>query len=435
MKKLESRAMLCLLLVMALVVGLCYFVAKLELKGGEWASFYANDHVFKKGILKVGSIEDRNGVTLLHYDSEGAHYAGEFFERKALSTVLGDVNHSIATGANVAFRQELISYNPVTGTGGLFGKKGGVVRLSIDKDINYRAYEALGNHFGLVSVYNYRTGDIVCLVSTPTVDPADYGAAGSAQEGAYINKVFSAKYTPGSTFKVLTTLVALENLPKMEKWTYECDGSADFEGGRVTCPSVHGRQDFYGALANSCNCAYAELANSLGAQKIKEYTEKMRLTDSYDINGIETAKGSFDFSGSAASLGWAGVGQGRDEINPLSMMVFMGAIAGEGSTALPSIIKDGSSGSVRLISAGSAKELKSMLRNNVKKNYGDENYKGLSLGAKSGTAQMGNSEIYNAWFFGYSGDYAFIVCVENGGSGAKAAGPVANRVMQALSDN
>lgn len=432
MRKLENRAMLCLLLVIFMVAGLIYFVFRLELKGGEWASFYANEHVFRKGSLKVGRIVDRNGTTLLSYDSDGAHYAGEFFERKAMSTVLGDVNNSISTGANVVFRPRLVRYNPLTGTEGFFGSKGGTVKLAIDKEINDKAYAALGNHYGLVSVYNYRTGDIVCLASTPTVDPADVGAAETAQEGAYINKVFSAKFTPGSTFKVLTTLAAIENLPKMEKWTFECSGRIELDGGAVTCPSIHGKQDFYGVLANSCNCAYAKLANELGAEKLEEYTKKTKLRESYNINGIETMPGSFDFGGDAASLGWAGVGQGKDEINPLSMMVFMGAIAGDGETALPSIIKGGSTGSIRLVSSDSAKELRSMLRNNVKDNYGETNYPGLSLGAKSGTAQMGNREVYNAWFFGFSGDYAIIVCVENGGSGARVAGPIANEVLQAL---
>ncbi len=432
MKKLERRAMLCLLLVIAMVLGLIYFVVKLEINGGNWASFYANDHVFHKGKLTVGSIEDRNGTLLLYYDDNGPHYKGEFFERKALSTVLGDINYSISTAANVVFRPELVRYNPITGTEGFFGKKGGTVKLSIDKKINDAAYNAIGGRFGLVSVYNYRTGDIVCLVSTPTVDPQDAKAAKTAQDGAYINKVFSAKFTPGSTFKVLTALAAIENIPEMEKWIFECSGRLELEDGSVTCPAVHGKQDFYGVLSNSCNCAFAELANNLGAKTLEDYTKKMRLVDSYNINGIKTLEGSFDFGGKEASLGWAGVGQDRDEINPLSMLVFMGAIAGDGETALPSIIKGGSSGSIRLLKESSARELKSMLRNNVKRNYGDSNFPGLKLSAKSGTAQMGNKEIYNAWFFGFSGDYAFIVCVENGGSGARVAGPVANKVMQAL---
>ena len=84
-----------------------------------------------------------------------------------------------------------------------------------------------------------------------------------------------------------------------------------------------------------------------------------------------------------------------------------------------------------MIDAGIAMQLGDMMRNNVIKTYGDGNYPGLELHAKSGTAEGGDGTP-DAWFCGYSGDYAFIVCVENGGYGSSVAGPVANSVLQAL---
>ena len=71
-----------------------------------------------------------------------------------------------------------------------------------------------------------------------------------------------------------------------------------------------------------------------------------------------------------------------------------------------------------------------MMRNNVKTNYGDANYPGLELHAKSGTAETGSGRAPHSWFCGFSGDYAFVVCVEHGGYGAQVAGPVAGRVLQ-----
>ena len=111
----------------------------------------------------------------------------------------------------------------------------------------------------------------------------------------------------------------------------------------------------------------------------------------------------------------------------------MGAIAGEGKAALPvllsdeSLIKKGAeligsdsaagaaAGSVRLLSSETARTLSEMMRNNVKVTYGDGNYPGLSLHAKSGTAEVGTGKAPHSWFCGFAGDYAFIVCVENGG--------------------
>jgi cell division protein FtsI/penicillin-binding protein 2 len=75
-----------------------------------------------------------------------------------------------------------------------------------------------------------------------------------------------------------------------------------------------------------------------------------------------------------------------------------------------------------------------MMRNNVKKEYGEWNYPGLDIYAKTGTAEVGKGKEPNAWFTGFIDNegypYAFIVCVENGGTGSVVAGPVANSVMQ-----
>ena len=74
-----------------------------------------------------------------------------------------------------------------------------------------------------------------------------------------------------------------------------------------------------------------------------------------------------------------------------------------------------------------------MMKNNVNKEYGQGNFPGLDIYAKSGTAEVGTSNS-NAWFAGFIKNsdypYAFIVCVENGGYGSSVAGPVANTVMQ-----
>ena len=244
--------------------------------------------------------------------------------------------------------------------------------------------------------------------------------------------MLSATFTPGSTFKLVTTAAAIENIEDLDKWTFKCSGSHIIDGEKITCPKVHGTMDIYGALSNSCNCAYASLAVELGGDVMAEYTEKLGLTSAYDVNGIKTATGSFNFDTYNINLGWAGIGQFEDEVNPLSMMVYMGAIAGGGKAAEPHLIKGSHSGSVSLLSQDTAAKIRDMMRNNVKSNYGDSNYPGLELHAKSGTAEVGRGKAPHSWFCGFSGDYAFVVCVENGGYGAYVAGPVANRVLQQI---
>ena len=449
MKKLERRALLCLALAAALIAGLIFFVVRLEANGGDWATFYANTHIYSGGKLSVGAVYDRNGKLLLKNTSKGMKYSSDELTRRANLHSSGDPGANIATGANVAFKSRMVGYNFVTGTGGFFSSGGSKVYLSVDSKVNRSAYEALAGRNGLVGVYNYKTGEIVCMVSTPTYDPGEKGqnTLSNPLPGTYMNKLISGTLTPGSTFKLVTTAAALENIGNIDTWSYKCTGSLTVGGDKITCPKVHGTMDIYGALANSCNCAYATLAMELGGDTLTKYTKSLGLTKSYDIDGIASAAGTFNFDSAEVNIGWAGIGQFEDMVNPLSMMVYMGAIAGGGKAANPvlladeSIIEKGaaligakaetaSAGSVRLLDSETASTLSDMMRNNVKITYGDGNYPGLELHAKSGTAEVGTGKAPHSWFCGFAGDYAFIVCVENGGYGSSVAGPVANRVLQ-----
>lgn len=450
MKKLERRAFLCLALVAVLLAGLVFFIVRIETNGADWATFYANTHIYANGKLSVGSVYDRNGKLLLKNTSKGMRYNSDELIRRANLHSSGDPAANIATGANVAFKSRMVGYNFVTGTGGLLKMGGSKVYLTVDAKVNRSAYEALSGRNGLVGVYNYKTGEIVCMVSTPSYDPGENGrnTLSNPLPGTYMNKLISGTLTPGSTFKLVTTAAAIEQIDGINKWTYKCTGSLAVGGDKITCPKVHGTMDIYGALANSCNCAYATLAMELGGDVLAEYADSLQLSKSYDIDGIKSAAGTFNFDSADVNIGWAGIGQFEDQLNPLSMMVYMGAIAGEGKAALPvllsdeSLIKKGAeligsdsaagaaAGSVRLLSSETARTLSDMMRNNVKVTYGDGNYPGLSLHAKSGTAEVGTGKAPHSWFCGFAGDYAFIVCVENGGYGSSVAGPVANNVLQ-----
>ena len=94
---------------------------------------------------------------------------------------------------------------------------------------------------GTVGVYNYKTGEILCMVSTPTFDPAnppDIAADDPAWDGVYVNRLLSANSIPGSIFKVVTINAAIENIPDLfqRKWT--CTGSGNTSSWRALprCP-------------------------------------------------------------------------------------------------------------------------------------------------------------------------------------------------------
>lgn len=431
MKKMERRAIICILLALVLVLGMGFFSYRLVVYGDDWATFYANSHVYYEGQLAVGSVYDRNDILLLENTDKGAKYNDDWGIRNATLHVVGDKGQNISTAATYVFRSEILGYNLITGTHGSIFGKGRDLKLTIDAKASKTAYNALGGRNGLVGVYNWRTGEILCMVSSPGFDPA-YNIPENPAPGTFMNKVVSTASTPGSIFKLVTAAAALEKIDGIQDWHFECTGKHEIEGEYITCQAAHGYQDLEDALANSCNCAFASLAVEMGPRTMSNAVKEFGLTKSYDINGIKTEKGSFNFDTYKINLGWAGIGQFEDQVNPISMMVYVGAIAGGGEAAKPHILMDEEGGKANLLDGGIAMQLDEMMRNNVIVNYGDNNYPGLELRAKSGTAEGGDGKAPDAWFCGYSRDYAFIVCVENGGYGSAVAGPIANSVLQAL---
>lgn len=449
MRKLEKRAIICIVFASILVIGLAVFLFRYVVDGGDWVSFPANKHIYSDGVLGRGTVYDRNGTLLLSNEDGSVAYNDSASIRRATIHAVGDKEGNIQTGAESAFADKLTGYNLITGTYSMTGK-GRDLYLTIDADVCAVADEALGSYSGTVGVYNYKTGDIICLVSSPNFDPYDPPEVGDDDNsGLYLNRFYSGRIVPGSIFKLVTTAAAIDNISDLDSWSYTCTGSMELGNDRITCPYVHGTVDIGKALTVSCNCAYAELTLELGADVMSEYVDKLGLTKSRSVNGIKTAKGSFNFStDNQASLAWSGIGQFEDLLNPCTMMIYMGAIANGGRAVLPQTIDKvrtsiGLPASIpykfwsgKMLSEETAARLEEMMHNNVVNNYGEGNFPGLDLCAKSGTAEVGGDAAPNAWFAGFirNEDYplAFIVLVENGGSGSKVAGQVASTVLQSI---
>lgn len=442
MKQVRRRSLFLLLLLTLLLGGTVIFCLRYTAQGAEWAAFSANDHAFTDGRLSSGQVLDRNGTLL--YDAASDAYAEDYSVRKATLHIVGDPYDNISTSAKAAFRSALVGFDPLMGSAG----GGNKVYLTIDAALNRTAYEALSGRKGTVAVYNYETGEVLCMVSTPTFDPADpptISDGDSRYEGVYLNRCLSAAYTPGSVFKVVTTAAALEKLPGVEERSFTCEGSLIIGDDVITCPYVHGTLDLYNAFACSCNCVYAQLALELGGDTLQRYAEKGGLLTSHTVSGIETAAGSFSI-GQDGDLGWSGAGQYDTLVNPCSLMTLMGAIANGGSAAEPRLIlrqttmaglPAASSGKIATgttWSASTCRTLREMMANNVSVTYGQSQFGDLAVCAKSGTAEVGEGRQPHAWFTGFVDDsacpLAFVVVVENGGSGADVAGPIAATLLQ-----
>lgn len=436
MKNLEKRGIICLLLAACLFAGICVYVYRFLTQGGDWATYPYNTHIYNNGRMASGNIYDASGKRLIGTKNGKIKWNKSETVRRATAHAVGDLQGNVVTGAETAFRDKLLGFNILTGTYSLNGE-GKKITLSIDSEISETAYNAMAGRNGTVGVYNYETGEIVCMVSTPSFDPKNMPKGKDVPSGTFVNKFLSGTMTPGSIFKLVTSAAAIENYNGLDDWSYRCAGTRIINGGKIICTHAHGQVDFEKALANSCNCGFSDLTQKVGASKMKEYTKKVGLTTAYDIDGINNAKGSFKFPGYAPlSLAWAGIGQWKDRLNPCSMLVYMSAIATDGRGTVPRALHTAAGGGEktdRMIEKETAEKLRSMMRNNVTSEYGQQRFPGLEIYAKSGTAEVGNANS-NAWFTGFIKNrnypYAFIVCVEKGGYGSSVAGPIANQVMQ-----
>ena len=450
MKKIERRALMCLLLTAALALGLLVFVFRYIRDGSDWVAFAANRTLYNSsGELKVGRVLDRDGDVLSWVDEGGRRqYYQNAVVRTATLHAVGDAQGKIGTGALSAFADKLAGYNLLTGAYSA-GGQGNDLYLTLDARYNYAAYQALNGRKGAVGVYNYETGEILCMVSAPSYDPADppdVEADPEWYDGVYLNRFLSGRFAPGSTFKVVTLAAALEQLPDLFSRTWTCTGETVVGGETITCPSAHGTMNIEEAFTNSCNGVFAQLAVELGAETLARYGVQAGLTGRYSVNGISTAAGSLGLSGAEpGELGWAGVGQYTDLVNPCGLMVYMGAIAQGGRAAVPRLILKVQGGlpwldrvkkTDILVQADTAAELRRMMARNVTELYGASRFPNMEVCAKSGTAEVGGDQAPNAWFAGFlTGEdtpYAFVVLVENGGSGAQVAGDVAAAVLDLI---
>ena len=452
MKKIERRTLVCLVLALCLAAGMCVFLGKYLLQGGSWASSAFNRHLYNTdGQLSSGTVLDRDGDVLSTVTDDGQRtYYDDADVRKATLHAVGDLQGNIGTGALNAFADKLTGYNLLNGAFG--AGAGSDLYLTIAARYNYEAYKALGGHAGTVAVYNYKTGEILCMVSAPSYDPLNVPAdieTNDRYKGAYINRFLSSTFTPGSVYKTVTLAAALGEIPDLEQRTWTCEGSVQIGDETIICSGTHGQQNIGDAFANSCNVVFAQIAAELGADTLKKYTEQAGLTDSYSVNGLPTAAGSFQWDDiTDGQLGWAGVGQGQDQVNPCALMVYMGAIANGGKAAKPYLIEKtvsalglpslphftGKTG--QLVSPDTAQTLSDMMAENVQKTYGAGRFPNMDICAKSGTAEVGEGQTPHAWFAGFlrgeDTPYAFVVLVENGGGGSAVAGTVASRVLDVI---
>ena len=447
MNRVTKRSWLMGAFILLLLGGMSFFVVEYVFQADTWVVSTGSPHVYKGSNLGNGTVVDRNDVVLLDID-ENRSYSDNAQTRAATLHWLGDRSGSIQAKAVGHYAAIMAGYDKVDGLYNFAGT-GGVEHLTLSAQIQNAALSALNGRKGTVGIYNYKTGEILCAVTSPTYDPDNVpDLTGESYEGVYLNRFLQSSYVPGSIFKIVTAAAALECVSDIESRSFTCTGKYEYgEDTAVTCETAHGTLDLKGALAHSCNCAFAQIAELVGRDNMVKYVRQFQVTQRLSFDGITTAAGNYDISNTGAvSFAWSCIGQHSDLVNPARYMTFMGAIANGGVGMEPYLMAQVENGGKttyqakavstdRLMPESVAETVKAYMRNNVKTVYGDGNFGGLPVCAKSGTSQLGGDQKSNAMFAGFvdSDQYplAFMVVVENGGYGSHTCVPVISKVLAA----
>ena len=448
MNRVTKRTWLIRVFILVLVAGMVIFLGEYAFNARSWVVFPGSPHVYNNTNIGLGTLTDREGTILLDITDERT-YAADADVRKSTLHWLGDRKGYISAGAVSHYAAEMSGFDLINGLYDADGT-GGKLRLTLSAEAQKAALKAMDGRKGTVGVYNYKTGELLCAVTTPNYDPDDVpdieADTTGAWSGVYMNRFVQSAYVPGSIFKTVTTAAALECVEGIEEMTFTCTGRREYGTEAVTCKKAHGTQDLKQALANSCNCAFSQIAEQVGRKNMVAYVEKFAVTQPLTFDGITTAKGNYDVSEAApVSFAWSCIGQYNDLVNPARFMTFMGAIAGGGSAAEPYLVSRVRGGGEityeakpketgKLMSAETAAVLTEYMRNNVIATYGADKFPDVKVCGKSGTSELGGDLESNAMFAGFIDDdrypLAFVCVVEGGGAGARTCVPVLNTVLR-----
>ena len=465
MKVIRRRIrLLMVLLTVSFSLTAAYFAYSVAFYGGRWVVSPHNPRIrAQKQVVEMGSVTDRSGTALAWTDKNGERrYAAQEATRLAVSQVVGDSEGRVSTGVETFHAQYLLGFKAGFFdrlADALFGRpqRGDSLRLTISERLSRSVSAAFPKgKRGAAVVMNWRTGEILAMVSMPQFDPEAIGdALTDGAAGALINRCTQGLYPPGSTMKIVTLASVLQNLPDADGFRFDCTGYYPVGSYSVTERSAHGSEDLSTAFSQSCNTAFAALSQELGYQRLGATAEAMGFNENFMYGDLILYNSSYPIDGlSPEDLAWSAIGQGRVLASPLHMALIACAVANGGWMPEPRLISAITTpeGGVRALpSGGKAKQvmpqsvalrLQAEMIRAVERGTGTRAALpgGYVVAGKTGTAEASDDKTVepHAWFVGYVASarapYAVCVLVENGGSGGTAAAPVARRALQKAID-
>lgn len=359
------------------------------------------------------------------------------------------------------------------------GKSGADLQLTVDAKLQNYVQARLQGESAAVVIIDCEKGDIVANCSAPSYDPnlfiggissKDYDPLLTNKYRPLVNKTVQGAYPPGSTFKMMTAMAAIEAGIISPDETVYCSGHLEVGGRKFHCwkRSGHGWVDLETSLKRSCDVYYYDLALKVGIEKISAMSNRFGLGIKHDLalssvnSGLTPTK---DWKLRQRGEDWvigdtvnASIGQGFMLASPMQLAVMTARLA-TGREVTPRLIKSVNGIEQPVKGNGSLEMKESNLRKMRKSMYSVVNdrrgtaYRSriiadeMRMAGKTGTSQVRSAVVNNSevpWeqrdhalfvsFAPYDNPrYACAVLVEHGGGGSKAAAPIARDVMlQAL---
>ena len=369
------------------------------------------------------------------------------------------------------------------------GTPGTDIRLTIDADVQNFAQARLGKESAAAMVIDVTNGDLICIASAPSFDPnlfvrgishTDYNALMEDDHRPLANKTVSGAYPPGSTFKMVTALAALEAGVVTPDSRVSCPGFIELGGRRFHCwkRPGHGSVNLERSLTESCDVYFYDIAQKVGIDKIAEMGRKLGLGQTFDLPMSGITEGIMPDKAwklERHKADWrigdtinASIGQGYVLSSPLQLAVMTARLA-SGRAVVPRLLRmvDGQEVPVAATpSLAVTPEYLAAIQWAMHEVVNGERGTAKSsriveptmvMAGKTGTSQVRNISAAeresgvisnddlpwnrrdHALFVGYAPAdaprYAIAVVVEHGGGGSTAAAPIARDIiLRAMSD-
>ncbi len=349
------------------------------------------------------------------------------------------------------------------------------LRPTLDLDLQSVAELAMEGQKGAVVALDPRSGEVLAMVSRPAFDPGKFtgGIRAAAWRQlvedpatALLNRAIQAQLAPGSTFKPIVALAALESGEVEDSFNVYCPGGASFYGRYFRChlKGGHGAVDLHKAIVQSCDVFFYHGGNRLGIDKIAEYAEMTGLGRKTGIDLPHEAAGLVPstqwkirttrqkwYAGETISVA---IGQGALTVTPLQLAHAIGGLVMGGVWHTPHLL----AGANRHETPRRAQLNPDNVAKVIYGMYGVVNeggtgararVPGIEICGKTGTAQLASNEAIkalkaanslkdNAWFVGFAPrenpEIVVVALVEGGLHGSTAAAPIARDVIKTYFD-